>query len=224
VQINVSHNIGEVLGFVNRLHKQAPFAIAKALTDTVRDVQAVMPAEVNKTSEGGAVEFTKRGFFTTPARKGSLSATVGAKDKQAQYLRFQIEGGRRQPARQALRLPSVVQLTEQGNLPAGLIRQLVARAKAGKRATRTQSRRFGVSQALDLFYGEPGDGRPAGIYKRVVLSATRHQLIPIIVFPKQDAAYTKRPFDFYGIAKRVALQRFDANLDRAWRLALATAR
>lgn len=224
MRVSVSSNIDEVIGWTARLHPQFQFAVAKALTDTVRDIQQTMPAEVMSAFEGGAVDFTKRGFYITPARKDKLEAAVGAKDKQAEYLRWQVEGGRRPPKRQAVRLPSVVQLTAEGNLPFGIIRQLVARAKAGKRATRTQSRRFGISQALDIFYGEPGDGRPAGLYKRVVLSATRHQLVPIVVFPKRDASYTRRPFDFYGKAARITHQRFEPNLDRAWRLALATAR
>jgi len=117
-----------------------------------------------------------------------------------------------------------VQLNQYGNIPAGLIRQLVARAKAGKRATKTQARRFGVSQQLDLFYGEPGDGRPAGIYKRIVISSTRHQLVPIVVFPKQSARYTTKPFDFYAFSQRITLREFGPALDRAWRLALATAK
>lgn len=64
---------------------------------------------------------------------------VGVKDRQAQYLACQGEGGTRAPARQALRLPSVVDRNESGNLPAGLIRQLVARAGAGRRAPGRQS-------------------------------------------------------------------------------------
>lgn len=224
MRLSISSNIDEVIGWTARLHPQFQFATAKALTDTVRDIQQAMPAEVQSAFEGGAVDFTKRGFYITPARKDRLEATVGAKDKQAEYLRYQVDGGRRAPKNKALRLPSVVQLTGEGNLPVGVIRQLVARARAGKRATRTQSRKFGISQQLDIFYGEPGDGRPAGIYKRVALSSTRHQLVPVIVFPKRDANYTRRPFDFYGKAARITQQRFEFNLDRAWRLALATAR
>ena len=222
MRIDLSDNIDDVLGWTARLNPQFEFAAAKALTDTVRQVQQGMPAQAEADLDK-PVAFTKSGFYIVPARKDRLVAEVGAKDRQAQYLWWQVEGGARAPQRKALRLPSVVQLNEHGNVPAGLIRQLVARAKAGKRATRTQARRFGVSQELDLFYGEPGDGRPAGIYKRVVLSATKHRLIPIIVFPQQSARYTKR-LDFYGFSGRVFDRNFDRNLDAAHRLAQATAR
>ena len=183
---------------------------------------AAMPAQLQQDLDRPTA-FTQSGFYVTPARKDKLEAEVGAKDKQAQYLGYQIQGGSRPPARRALRLPSVVQLNEYGNVPAGLIRTLVARAQAGRRATKSQARRFGVSQALELFYGEPGDGRPAGIYKRVVVSATRHQLVPIIVFPRQPATYRAR-FDFTGAAMRVVDREFEPALERAWALANATAR
>lgn len=223
MKISVSSNIAEVLGFTARLHPQFKFALAKTLTDVVKAAQRVMPAEMQSAFDKGASEFTQRSVHITPARKETLQATVGIKDKQAAYLHYQVEGGTRNPKNKALRLPSVVQLNQYGNVPAGLIRQLVARAKQNKRATKRQAERFGVSQQLDLFYGEPGDGRPAGIYKRVVLSATKHQLVPIIVFPKQPARYEKR-FDFYGLARRTVDREFAPALERNWRAALASAK
>lgn len=223
MRVNVSSNIDQVLGSTRRIHPQFCFACAKALTDTVRLVQFGLPAETERTLDR-PTDFTKRGFYIQAARKDNLQASVGVKDKQAAYLQYQVEGGKRAPRKVALRLPSVVQLNAHGNVPAGLVRTLIARAKAGKRATKGQARRFGVSQKSELFYGEPGDGRPAGIYKRVVLSATRHQLVPVIVFPKQDAQYTDRRFDFYGFVHRTFEREFEPALGRAWVEALASAK
>jgi hypothetical protein len=222
MRVNLTSNVDAVLAESRRLHPQFQFACAKGLTDTVRMVQAAMPAHLESTLDR-PTQFTKAGFYIQPARKDHLSATVGVKDRQAQYLAYQVEGGTRAPARQALRLPSVVDLNESGNLPAGLIRQLVARAKAGRRATGRQSKRFGISNALDLFYGEPGDGRPAGLYKRVPLGPGREQLVPIVVMPKQPAQYEPR-FDFYAEAQRIIEREFEGALARAWAQALATAR
>ena len=224
VKLRIDSNIDKVLGETARLHPQWLFAVAKAMSDTVVEIAKGLPDEANRSFEGGATRFTKQGFEYERATKEKLEAAVAVRPLQAQYLYFQVEGGRRPPRRIAQRLPSVVDLDPQGNIPRGLIRQLIARAKAGKRVTRAQSRKFKVSQEVDLFYGEPGDGRPAGIYKRVVLSATRHQLVPIVVFPKVDAVYRRKPFDFYGYSAKRALATFEANLDRAWSLALATAR
>lgn len=223
MKLSVTSNINEVLGFTAKLSDQFPFAVARSLTDVARLVANQMPGEMERVFDKGATDFTKRSVYVVPARKDRLTAEVGIKDRQAQYLFYQVEGGTRQPSKQALRLPSVVQLNDFGNVPAGLIRQLINRAKQGKRATKVQARRFGVSQELDLFYGEPGDGRPAGIYKRVVISATKHQLVPIIVFPKQAARY-QRTLDFYGIAQRTVAANIDARLASNWRDALASAR
>lgn len=220
--MRMTHNLDHAIRGVDRLNAQLPFAIAVALTQTVKAAQGAMPEAVEEDLDD-PTEFTKRGFYITPARKDRLWAVLGVKAKQAEYLGFQIDGGMRQPKRQALRLPSVVDLDQHGNLPPGLIRQLVNRAQQGKRATRSQSVRFGVSQRLDLFYGEPGDGRPAGIYKRVAVSATRHQLVPLVVFPKTAARYEKR-FAFEARVRRIVEREFPKRMDAAWRHALATAR
>jgi hypothetical protein len=219
--MELSSNLSQVITDTQRLHPQFQFACAKALTDTARLVQAAMPAHLERTLDR-PTQFTKAGFFIQPARKTSLTAVVGVKDRQAQYLAYQVEGGIRTPTRQALRLPSVVDLNESGNLPTGLIRQLIARAKAGRRATGRQSQRFGVSSAAELFYGEPGDGRPAGLYKRVPVGAGREHLVPIVVMPKLPAHYTPR-FDFHAEAQRITEREFEAVLDRAWQQAIATA-
>jgi hypothetical protein len=221
--LDVRNNIREVLSFTDRLSSQYQFAVALALTETARTVVQAMPAEVDRAFEGGAVPFTRQAFFFQRADKARLVSVVGIKRLQAEYLAFQVEGGERRPRRQALRLPGAVEKTAQGNLPTGTIGRLVARAKAGKRATKGMAKRYGVSSALELFYGEPGDGRPAGIYKRVVISKDKHQLIPVVVFPKVSARYRSR-FDFYGIARRVAVASFEPALVKAWAKAKATAR
>jgi len=216
--------MAEVLGWTARLHPQFRFAAAKTLSDVVVQAWRELPAEADRSFDGGATSWTKRAFDFTRATKDKLEASVGVKPQQATYLQYQVEGGRRSPRNVALRLPSVVQLDAQGNMPPGLVRQLIARAKAGKRATRAQSRRFKVSQELDLFYGEPGDGRPAGIYQRVVHSATKHVLVPIVVFPRRQAVYTERRLDFYAFADRIVRRNFEPTLLRNWHAAVASMR
>lgn len=219
--ISVRHNVHQVIGFTERLGRQQTFAVAKAMTDTMRDARDAMPDQAERDLDE-PTPWTKRAFYFKPAQKAHLVAEVGIKNQQSDYLRYQVEGGIRPPKKKALRLPSVVELNRYGNLPTGLIRQLVERAKAGKRATKSQARRFGVSNELDLFYGDPADGRPPGIYKRVS-HGSAHQLVPIVVFPQRPAVYRKR-FDFYGAAARVVERRFVPNLHRALAHALATAR
>jgi hypothetical protein len=221
--ISVKDNIREVMSFTERLGSQYRFAVAKALTDTAREVaREDLPQQAEKDLDN-PTPFTKSGFFFTPARKDSLTAVVGAKDRQSSYLHYQVRGGTRRPKRKALRLPSEVELNQFGNMPRGLVAQLIRRAREGKRATKSQSAKFGVSQKVDLFYGDPGDDRPPGIYKRVPLPGDRNRLVPIVVFPSQPAQYKPR-LDFAGAVQRAVRSRFVPNLRRATALARATAR
>lgn len=221
--ISVKDNIREVMSFTDRLGSQYRFAVAKALTDTAREAaREDLPQQAERDLDN-PTPFTKQGFFFTPARKENLTAVVGAKDRQSTYLHYQVRGGSRRPKRKALRLPSEVELNPFGNMPKGLVAQLIRRAQEGKRATKTQSARFGVSQKVDLFYGDPGDERPPGIYKRVPLPGNRNRLVPIVVFPEQPARYSPR-FDFVGAVQRAVRTRFVPNLRRAVALARATAR
>lgn len=216
--LNLSSNVAEVLRFTDRFSSQYRFAVAVALTNTAREVAREMPAETERALDR-PTSYTKGGFYATPANKETLTAVVGVKDKQAEYLKWQVDGGVRAPKRKALRLPgSGVDLNAYGNLPAGLIRQLISRAKAGKRTTKAQARRFGVSQEHSLFYGDPDGKRPAGIYKR-----ENNRLVPVVLFPQTTAKYEKR-FDFHGAARRVALRTFEGALRSSWARALATAR
>lgn len=220
--LSVKSNIDEVLSFTDRLNRNFAFAVAASLTDSVKAAQAAMPAQLEQDLDD-PTPFTKTGFYVTPARKDNLVAEVGAKRVQDEYLRYQAQGGERQPKRKALRLPTAVELNQYGNLPAGTIKQLIARAQAGRRATKGQALRFGVSQKVDLFYGDPQDDRPAGIYKRVPTGSGGTRLVPLVVFPQQPARYQAR-FDFEGAARREVLRTFTSALRRRWQQALATSR
>ena len=222
MRVHMRGNFDDVLKGAKDMAGQYRFAGAVALTKTAGLAKDAMPDEVARALDRPTA-FTKGGFFTSPARKDRLTATIGVKDIQAGYLEYQVEGGERSPKNVALRLPSVIQLDAAGNIPAGTIKKLVARALAGKRATRAQGKRFGVSTELDLFYGEPGEGRPAGLYKRVPIGGGATRLVPMIVFPKQAARYGRR-FDFYGACDRVFEREFPTQLEAAERVALATAR
>lgn len=134
MRVDLKGNIDVVVRDTMKLHPQFRFAAAKALTDVVGMVRSAMPSELESALDK-PTQFTKSGFFIQPARKDNLQATVGVKDRQAEYLQYQVDGGERAPRRTALRLPSVVELDAAGNLPAGTIKRLVERAQAGRRAT-----------------------------------------------------------------------------------------
>lgn len=233
MRIDLSSNIDDVLGWTARLHPQFQFAAAKALTDTVRSIQQGLPKQLEQDLDK-PTPFTARGFYSVGARKDRLLATVGVKDTQAQYLWWQVEGGNRAPQRKALRLPSVVQLNEYGNLPRGLIGRLVALAKSQKQVSHATGRRLGRAgfemggKSTTIFYGQPRGGtadRPPGLYLRVDHGRgdRNRKLIPIVVFPRQQARYTKR-FDFHGYALRKVDAEFGPILLRSWNQALVSAK
>jgi hypothetical protein len=225
---SVKHNVREVLSFTDRLSSQYEFAVASALTETVKAVQAAMPVELDKALDR-PTQFTKRGFFIVPARKDRLVAVVGVKDQQLRYMQFQIYGGDRYPTRKALKLPGEVKLDASGNIPRAELRRLIAEAKRVRKNSRKARAGYtsytGKSQGV--FYGKPANRPelPAGIYRRVESENGQQGrfLQPLVLFPSQPASYEQR-FDFFGIAQRLTLQAFRPTLVKAWARAKATAR
>lgn len=211
--------------YIENRGKQARFAAAVALTRTAQDVQREIPAALEKALDRPTT-FTKNGTFVSRADRQTLQAVVGFRDRQAEYLKFQIAGGTRTPGPAGLKLPSAIQVNDFGNIPRGLIAKLVAAARKQKGLTRRIATRIKVSNKVDLFFGDPADvgGRkfPRGIYKDVDLGG-RRQLIPLIVFPNRPAKYKPR-FDFKGLAERIVRDRWQRNFDQAYADALRTAR
>ena len=202
-------------------HEQLPYAVKLALDATAADAAAdVTKAQASAFDRPTA--FTQRAWSVWRASKAKLEARVFAKDAQAKYLRWQVAGGDRAPNRRALRLPTAVQLDAHGNIPRGEIARLVQLAKAGKRLTKKRGAKLGVSSKVDLMYGEPGDGRPAGIYKRVG-SGDQQRLVPLVVFPQRSARYTAR-LPIEAIVRGVVRARFAAHFRSAWAQARSTAR
>jgi hypothetical protein len=223
VQLTLTHNVGTSIRFLDRLSSQFPFAAAKALTQTARDIANAMPAEVNRVFEGGAVRFTKQAFEVKRAEKTDLTAMVKIKPRQAEYLAYQIEGGSRFPKRKAQRFPGAIDLTPEGNLPFGTIRRLIAAARSKRKIKGRTAKRVGVANGSEIFYGKPlGGDRPVGLYSRRNKLGQR-SLVPLVVFPKQAAKY-KPKFDFFGVSRKIADRRFMLNYEVAFRQAMETAR
>lgn len=202
--------------------KQVSFAASKALNATGKMVADAMPAEIEKAIDK-PTPFTKRGVRVLKyANKAYLETTVGFMAAQANYMAYQIEGGVRNPGPAGLKLPTAIKLNEFGNIPKGVIGQLVAVARKERGLKKATSKRVKVSAKVDLFYGDPTDHKgkvfPRGIYK-VVNGA----LIPLVVFPQKPAQYRAR-FDFAGKAKAVVAREWSRQFDVALADALRTAR
>jgi hypothetical protein len=222
MKISVKVDLSGLERMLQRLEKkQVPYATALALTRTAQDAATALNAELPQYISK-PTSFTQKAFTQRKAEKHDLRAVVFAKGVQAKYLRYQVLGGDRAPNKKAQRLPSNINLNAFGNIPRGEITRLIALAKAGGRLTKYKGKKLGISSKLDLFYGDPGHGKPPGIYKRVVQGG-QHILVPLIVFTQQSVHYKPR-FPMRAIVQRVVNQRFRAHFAIAMREAKATAR
>jgi hypothetical protein len=149
------------------------------------------------------------------ATKNRLVSEVGFKDRQARYMKFQIEGGQRSPGRRGIKLPGDVALDQYGNIPRSELRKLLAAARSGKLG-QSSKRHLGG----DLFYGRPKNfpDLPLGIYRR-----SREGISLVIAFSQKPASY-KPKFKFYEYGSKVVDVAFQKNFSRALERALATAR
>jgi hypothetical protein len=235
MQLNITTNLDAVRRQFAGLEKQVNFAASKALNETAREVRKAIPAGL-RSSLDRPTPFTagEGATFVKPAKRDSLVAEVLFKDRQASYMRYQVEGGVRQPGSRGIKLPGNIQLNTFGNIPRGTIDKLKQAAKDG-RFSATIARRLQVNgnrrkgaAPIQLFFGKPAgngwDGAPMGIWRRIPgRMGQLSKLIPVIVFEDTPARYRKR-VDMLAIARTVVATTFSPAFARALREALASAR
>lgn len=226
MELSVQSNIKQVMPLLERFtSKQAPFAIAMALTSTAKQVQAGVTGAL-PTSFDRPNAFTRRAFAIVPARKDTLQAIVFAKDKQAKYLKFGVQGG----GRRVKAFEKRVGAQSNGDELAGTAKLVptrnIKRDSSGGVSLATIKRITSLAndgKAGRYFVGQPdgvgrSKGRGAGIYERI--SKGRMRALMLFVEPK---AYKTR-LDMPAIGRRIVRENFDSNLRAAWARALATAR
>ncbi len=215
----VMTGVREMLAYVNDLSiNQLPFAVASALTNTVRtaavdDGQQIIDAFANPTP------FTRNAVSYTPANKVDLTASVFVKDIQAKYLDIEAEGGQRDFKTFEDRFAGVsgseyimpgkgVKLNQYGNISKAQIVKIAKDLNSSSKAKR-------------FFSGKPkgGTNMPSGIYARV---DNNTKLTALMVFAT-SAVYQKR-FRFSEIANLSINANFETNMIAAWSNALQTMR
>lgn len=228
MQISVQSTIMQVMPKLEQFtSRQAPFTIAKALTETAKHVRKAM-GEATNTVFDRPTAFTRNAFAFMPARKDKLQAVVFAKDKQARYLKFQVQGGGRrvkgfekrfggegegdeQSGMQHLVPTRRIKLNASGGVSMATIKAISANLNTSGKASR-------------YFIGKPkgagqNAGRGYGIYARV---GNNKRLEALMVFANKPT-YRKR-FDMTAIGGRVVNAQFESELRKAWAFALRTAR
>ncbi len=186
--------------------EQLPFATAKALTVTAAQAKKAVDAQLPKKLDRPR-PFTRLAIGIKAARKTQLQSDVFVKDKQAEYLKYAIEGGTRRPKKSAIATPgSKVRLNKYGNMPG-------ARGKAGKL----------LANKAKYFSGVPRGhaGAPAGIWQRMGKGGRGN--IRLVVQYKKQITYKKR-LPFRKIVEGVVAHRWRRNFEQAFADAMRTAR
>lgn len=200
-----SRRLRDVADFYGRMaQREVPFAAARALTWTVKEGSEAAGDEV-VSAFATPTPFTLKAFTIVPATKKRLYADVVAKDRQADYLHYQIHGGTRRPTRKVLVRPGPgLRTNRYGNIPRGRVKRLAS--KPGH------------------FVGKPGTKAPAGIYKRPSRAQARRGDAPklMIAFDK-SFSYRKR-FDFHGVTTRVFVRRFPTLYVKSLEMAIDSAK
>ena len=197
--------------------QQAPFAIARAMTATVRRAGDAETAHIAAVFDR-PTPFTRRAIGTTAATKNNLVASVFVKDAQTAYLFPQAEGGARgfktfeekfaSGGVTKVALPGRgVALNQYGNVSKARIKRIARDLNIAGTAKR-------------FFSGRPrGQDLPAGIYARV---NNNKLIVPLLVFA--DAAIYRKRFQFSEIGMATITAEFEKNMVAAWELAMSTAR
>lgn len=196
--------------------KQIPFAVARAMTMTVKQAAAAETAHILAVFDR-PTPFTQRAIGFTGATKNNLIAKVFVKDVQAEYLQAEADGGKREfktfeekfavGGNTLVALPGRGVTTNQyGNISKATIKRIARDVNTSGKAKR-------------FFSGKPkGHDLPAGIYTR---TNNNKQITPLLVFAT-EAVYQKR-FKFSEIGVMTINAQFDANMVAAWADAMRTA-
>lgn len=200
--MKIKHNIREVeRGLSDFARKQLPFAVARAINDTLRDVKRNTEKRMARAIDR-PTPFTLRAWalrFATKARQGGA---IFAKSRQASYLRWLETGGTRHPERRAIVVPAGVRTNRYGNMARGAVPKALASDKA--------------------FSGQPrGRGGAAGIWQRVGRKGA--QKLRLLVRYAARAVY-RQGLGFKSGAEKTAEARLPGHFEKRLREAIKTAR
>jgi hypothetical protein len=127
MNIDISSNIKQVKKALTKFEKKL---IPAATTYTVNELafkisRQEMPKRADKVFAGGATGWTKRGFAYKKAKRGQSSSKVFIRDSQAEYMKYQIDGGTRRPKGRSILVPNgQARKNKYGNLTKGTYQKI----------------------------------------------------------------------------------------------------
>ena len=199
MNIRVDDNIAAVRRQLTRLErKQIPFAAAKALTMTASDAKRAIDRQLPMKLDR-PTRFTMNAIAIRRATKSNQQSEVYVRPLQAQYLRYQIEGGVRKARGGGIGVPTRnARLNKFGNIP-------------GRRSGLIKNKRQFIATINGV----------AGVWERT--GGRRGVGVKLIAAFEQQVKYSKR-LPFYKIAGSTARSTFGKNFVKTMNQALATAR
>lgn len=127
MNIDISSNIKQVKKALTHIEKKA---VPKATQHTVNNLafdisRKEMPRRADKVFDKGATNWTKRGFGYKKANSGQTSSKIFIRGNQANYMKYQIDGGTRMPDGRAILVPtSAARKNKYGNLTKGTYQKI----------------------------------------------------------------------------------------------------
>jgi len=197
--ISININAKQISSWLNDVEKkELPFITAMTLTYTAKDAQAELTKQIPLQLRE-PTPFTRKGTGITPAKKTRLVSTVFIKDKQEDYLIYQVEGGTRKPRNR-------VMLTPGGNL------------KTNKYGNIPRTRMKTLTGKQNVFVGKPkGRNLPSGVWSRHPAKNSK-RIKPEVIFI--NSATYKQKLDFFGIVRDEAQSKAQTNFTRSFRRVL----
>lgn len=196
MDLGLRRDLDQVIGNLNRFErKQLPFATSLALNTVAKDAQRRAQRQMRLDLDR-PTRFTIQGVAVKRSSKRNLESAVFIKEIQAEYLKYQVDGGTRRPKKRAVVVPVKVRLNKFGNIPRKKIKALLTRD--------------------DVFVVR--DSKAAGIYQRM-----KSGKLKMLVAFESKAEYEKR-FPFGSVIVKEAQTRMPPALRQALRKALATAK
>jgi hypothetical protein len=190
----------------NIQREQVPFAASMAINDVAADVANAVTRQMDRYLDN-PTPFTQKAYQSrlgtfkgNRATKRKLYADIIPGQIQAEYLKFQVEGGIRTPKQTAIFVPT----------------QLAPKNKYGN-VSRGNRKKFIAGKGQYFSAGERQDKTP-GVYKR-----RGDRNIEPMAFYVQQANYDPI-FPIDKIAGGVVKNRFGLRFDQALKRALASAR
>ena len=250
MQISIKSDILRILPKLDRFTKRhAPFIVAKALTETAKNVQDDVKTAI-KTVFDRPTPYTLNATYLWPATKERLKAEVRIKDEAVKgiapikYLAAQIYGGARNDKRSEKLLRSFgvladgynivpgqgLKLDSYGNISRGVIQRILSQLKANhdsyaNETTASRKRKRKTAQPQARYFAIPVGSNTSrlapGIYARFGFSSGS-AIKPILMFVKTPRY--KARLHFHDIGMKAINANVDRNLRKAYEIAIATAR